>query len=77
MSGIDEDAFELAEALNEYDERLDCGDNSCLFASHKGGMRTNGGCRCVDRPGVKSALALIVKLSRKVAAHCPNRRVDA
>jgi len=25
---------------------LDCGDNSCLFAEHKGGMRTNGGCRC-------------------------------
>jgi hypothetical protein len=26
---------------------LDCGDNSCLFAPKKGGMRTNGGCRCV------------------------------
>lgn len=25
---------------------LDCGDNSCLFAPSKGGMRTNGGCRC-------------------------------
>lgn len=26
---------------------LDCGDNSCQFAPKKGGMRTNGGCRCV------------------------------
>lgn len=25
----------------------DCGDNSCRFAIHKGGMRTNGGCRCI------------------------------
>lgn len=25
----------------------DCGDNSCLFdGKGKGGMRTNGGCRC-------------------------------
>lgn len=25
---------------------LDCGDNSCLASGKKGGMRTNGGCRC-------------------------------
>lgn len=25
----------------------DCGDNSCRFAIKKGGMRTNGGCRCL------------------------------
>lgn len=24
----------------------DCGDNSCRYATRKGGMRTNGGCRC-------------------------------
>jgi hypothetical protein len=24
----------------------DCGDNSCLYAKNKKGMRTNGGCRC-------------------------------
>lgn len=25
----------------------DCGDNSCLFGGRgRGGMRTNGGCRC-------------------------------
>lgn len=27
---------------------LDCGDNSCSFAKNKGGMRTNGGCRCIE-----------------------------
>lgn len=27
---------------------LDCGDNLCLFAEQKGGMRTNGGCRCLS-----------------------------
>ena len=27
--------------------KLDCGDNSCRFAQNKGGMRTNGGCRCL------------------------------
>ena len=33
----------------------DCGDNSCLFGGHgKGGMRTNGGCRCFkDLPTMK------------------------
>lgn len=25
---------------------LDCGDNSCRFATNKTGMRTNSGCRC-------------------------------
>ncbi len=28
-------------------ELLDCGDNSCNFARDTGGMRTNGGCRCL------------------------------
>ena len=31
-----------------YRGKLDCGDNSCRFAVAKGGMRTNGGCRCID-----------------------------
>jgi len=29
----------------------DCGDNSCRFAVKRGGMRTNGGCRCVENAG--------------------------
>lgn len=40
---------------------LDCGDNSCRFATVKGGMRTNGGCRCFKygpAPGVIPRLAL-------------------
>jgi len=27
---------------------LDCGDNSCLFAEKRTGMRTNGGCCCFE-----------------------------
>lgn len=27
---------------------VDCGDNSCRFALKKGGMRTNGGCHCLE-----------------------------
>jgi len=30
------------------DFNIDCGDNSCLYAVKKTGMRTNGGCRCFD-----------------------------
>ena len=30
---------------------IDCGDNSCAFATNKGGMRTNGGCRCFSNAG--------------------------
>jgi hypothetical protein len=30
---------------------LDCGDNGCYFAVNKGGMRTNGGCRCFSNAG--------------------------
>ncbi len=30
---------------------LDCGDNSCRFAVEHRGMRTNGGCRCIDLDG--------------------------
>ncbi len=37
----------LAEAL-EFPFDIDCGDNSCRFARKKGGMRTNGGCRCAN-----------------------------
>jgi len=40
------EALELGDTLVEL-YQLDCGDNSCYFkARGKGGMRTNGGCRC-------------------------------
>lgn len=29
---------------------VDCGDNSCLYAKKKTGMRTNGGCSCDECP---------------------------
>jgi len=32
---------------------LDCGDSSCRYAINRGGMRTNGGCRCSDNDGRK------------------------
>ena len=41
--------FERQNSNLRYDiERLnlDCGDTSCRYAKNKGGMRTNGGCRC-------------------------------
>ena len=57
----------------------DCGDNSCLFGGQgKGGMRTNGGCRCFkDLPTGKriyverlaSALRSAPPSSQPVAEH--------
>ncbi len=35
-------------------ESPDCGDNSCRFAKKRGGMRTNGGCRCLDKRSIVS-----------------------
>jgi hypothetical protein len=29
--------------------KLDCGDSSCQFAVNKSGMRTNGGCSCIEK----------------------------
>lgn len=45
----------LVEVRRRFD-RMDCGDNSCIYAKDKGGMRTNGGCRCHDRPGMSYML---------------------
>ena len=56
-------------AMARVDELCDCGDNSCRFARHKGGMRTNGGCRCAEgRPGVMPALSRLVKATRAALA---------
>ena len=43
-------AREFNEVLDEL-RKMDCGDNSCVFAKDKRGARTNGGCRCLN--GVK------------------------
>lgn len=38
------------------DERLDCGDSCCAFdGSGAGGMRTNGGCSCLEALGHRQA----------------------
>ena len=54
----------------------DCGDNSCFFAYHRGGMRTNGGCRCFQEVFEKSgnrklkyflqSLSLLYKETKKI-----------
>lgn len=33
--------------MTRNDDFLDCGDNSCVYALERKGMRTNGGCRCL------------------------------
>lgn len=33
----------------------DCGDGSCRFTTARGGMRTNGGCRCLNSRSTASA----------------------
>ncbi len=37
---------------------LDCGDCSCVFALTTGGMRTNGGCHCLDDVPSETRMAL-------------------
>lgn len=48
---------------------IDCGDNSCRFATNRGGMRTNGGCRCFENAGfgpsaVGAALKMLPEITR-------------
>lgn len=50
---------------------MDCGDNSCLFAEAKGGMRTNGGCRCLrDLPHAlqRDIHRRVLSLSQRLAS---------
>src|SRR5687767_12632029 len=62
-------------AAREVRERLsslDCGDNSCWFAKSRGGMRTNGGCRCFnERPGINKATAIVAYVLETLASPCP------
>jgi hypothetical protein len=59
--------IKACELIDEIDTAfaMDCGDNSCMFAKEKGGMRTNGGCRCfgglnvVKKNEVRKTLAKI------------------
>jgi len=56
----------IAKAVSIVSKYIDCGDNSCLFADKIGGMRTNGGCRCRDRPYVVSALSKLYRTCRDI-----------
>lgn len=62
---------ELRIAVQNLD--LDCGDNSCVYAKKKGGMRTNGGCRCFqDFVGLKRrSIERIIKLAIRLAKETP------
>lgn len=37
---------------------MDCGDSGCRYAVNRGGMRTNGGCRCDLCPSCDSHVRL-------------------
>jgi hypothetical protein len=47
-------------------EQIDCGDNSCVFAAKKTGMRTNGGCRCIDKPELRRIMHRLAFATRKL-----------
>jgi hypothetical protein len=57
----------LRAAIEAAREHLDCGDSSCRFALRKGGMRTNGHCRCFDRPHTARSLEAVWKAAVAVA----------
>lgn len=49
--------------IEDRSQKLDCGDNSCLFAENKTGMRTNGGCRCFAKHGFhRSPVSSAIKM---------------
>lgn len=53
----------------------DCGDNSCLFCppEHLKGMRTNGGCRCLD----KTTPQKFRIIATRIAAHWKERALGS
>lgn len=57
-------------------KRPDCGDNSCIYAASRGGMRTNGGCRCNPREvqryieSLESICAETYQVVGALAYHC-------
>ena len=49
-------------------ERCDCGVNSCMFASPRTGMRTNGGCRCWERHSAQLLFRRLLQACEKGGA---------
>ncbi len=41
---------------------LDCGDNSCIFAKVRGGVRTNHGCHCHEHWSVRWVISALPAL---------------
>lgn len=43
--------------MNKPKDYPDCGDNGCAYCppEHRGGMRTNGGCRCINKVDLRQA----------------------
>lgn len=60
---------------------MDCGDSSCAFALKRGGMRTNGGCRCLPRDELgwelRRNLTLWAQRMRQEVKHAEQRGAAA
>jgi hypothetical protein len=56
---------------------VDCGDNSCLAAHPKGGMRTNGGCRCFQATHSYQESKEMSLRARKAVMYWKKRALDA
>ena len=50
----------------------DCGDNGCLYAKKRTGMRTNGGCTCDECPTCGANLRI-----RRHRDGCPRAEASA
>lgn len=72
VAAFEREVARLREALEPVTAAVGCGDHSCLFKTPTG-MGTNGGCRCVRKPGVPEKLAA---LYRAALASSPTERPD-
>ncbi len=63
-------AADTQQSASSAQGELDCGDNSCYFAKNKTGMRTNHGCRCFDKAGLRtrSTVAAAIEMLPKYLA---------
>lgn len=69
-----EEITEIEAYIQANPKRPDCGDSSCLYATNRGGMRTNGGCKCDACPSCDAYIRS--KKLEHVARHrswCPKQ----
>ena len=45
---------------------MDCRDNSCFFTKVKTGQRTNGGCRCLRKPGISYKVKDLINVAEGI-----------